>query len=201
MATYSAYQDFAPQAHVMWSLNELHLRLRAGLLGQQELLPVLVFTAFSIEAYVNSLGERLLPAWEQMERNGWRKKIEALYALMGQQADWAMEPLAFAIELFEIRNRLAHGKTERIVASFECSPEDAEDLLDHPELNPVWFRSITVDWTLQSAVRYKALIEHLRDVMGQIDGDPMAATNSGFLADGCSDEVPDIQLLTMNMLK
>ena len=44
-----------------------------------ELTPVVVILAFSIEAYLNALGERHLPIWSELERLPWRSKIEILY--------------------------------------------------------------------------------------------------------------------------
>jgi hypothetical protein len=90
-------------------------QLERGGSSRIELTPIVVFLAFSIESYLNSIGARKLNIWEELERLSWRKKIAILHKTAGRTLEWGKEPLQFATEVFALRDRLAHGKPERIV--------------------------------------------------------------------------------------
>ena len=131
-----------------------------------ELLPALVFAAFTIEAYVNSVGSRKVTFWDQLERLPWRNKIEILHSTAGAQADWGKDPLQLATQLFEIRDRLAHGKEDSIAGPTCDTYMEAKSVLMVQHLKPKWFALVTKGWVLGTRERTVNLLQHLGSLHG-----------------------------------
>lgn len=131
-----------------------------------ELLPALVFAAFTIEAYINSVGSRKVEFWNQLERLPWKNKVEILHSTAGVQADWSQDPLQLAIQLFKIRDRLAHGKEESITGPQCRTYIEAKSALLVGYLQPQWFALVTKDWVIGTRQRMISLLQHLGTIHG-----------------------------------
>ena len=74
---------------------------------------VTVFAAFSVEAYCNHLGARKMPdtwdSWADTE-----VKVIRLAAKVGLNVDWQVRPFQGVRKVLKVRNRLAHGRTEKL---------------------------------------------------------------------------------------
>jgi len=197
MGNYTIYREFTAHGPAVQALGLIYKRLEAGMLLEEEVMPLIVFTAFSIEAYVNHLGYSL-PGWK--ERSPWKQKIERLHNAVGQPCDWGSNPLDFAVEVFCIRDRLAHGKPERIDLSFSASPDEAENFLDHPDLTPAWFRTcLDLEWAARSRERFLRLAAHLGGLLGHIQGHVSHASETKFDASKCDSDYPEVHLVEMNV--
>ncbi len=86
------YMHFTAQSTALQAFYLMIGRLKKGELTEGEYPCVVVFMAFSIEAYVNTLGSRQISFWDEIERLPWRKKIEILHSAAGAQANWAPRP-------------------------------------------------------------------------------------------------------------
>jgi hypothetical protein len=73
-----------------------------------------VFSAFSLEAYLNHLGATRFRCWEELERLSVDAKLSLLLENLGQSPDFSKRPFQTTKILFRIRNQLAHGKTEKV---------------------------------------------------------------------------------------
>lgn len=134
-----------------------------------ELTPVVVILAFSIEAYLNALGERHLPIWSELERLPWRSKIEILYKTANKVPNWGTQPLQFAVEIFSIRDKLAHGKPECVVGDLRNTNTEAWE--DVEVLQPDWIRKITKPWVTDAGHRFHALMSHMANMFGEKEDD------------------------------
>ena len=134
-----------------------------------ELTPVVVFIAFSIEAYLNALGDRHLPIWSELERLPWRSKIEILYKTANISPNWGAQPLQFASAVFSLRDKLAHGKPERVVGKLRDT--NAEAWEDVEVLQPDWVLNITKSWVTDAQHRFHALMVHLANMFGEREDD------------------------------
>jgi len=66
---YIARTEFTPHTIAYQSFTELYYRqLQADNPTPDALLPLLVFMAFSVEAYVNYIGSVSIPYWDDLER-------------------------------------------------------------------------------------------------------------------------------------
>jgi hypothetical protein len=107
------------------------------------LMIALVFSAFTIEAYLNHLGARIIPFWSKMERNlSPSKKLEILAIQLGLPIDFGKRPFQSVKSIFQLRDSLAHGKTEHLM-------EESIQILDDrekPELPKAeWQKQVTLD--------------------------------------------------------
>lgn len=188
MTHYQAYLDFSPQVRSIGALMAMHARVaRDDTVSIVELLPIVVFTAFSIEAYINSIGARKIMFWDQLERLPWRHKMEILHTNAERSAEWSRGPLQFAADVFRIRDQLAHGRSERVRSPLCDTVENAHSFFStrRDELEPNWYKGITREWVIASQERFRLLMVYLGDLYGFPETDHLHA------ASGDIDAVPD----------
>jgi hypothetical protein len=66
--------------------------------------------AFSFEAYLNAIGSRELPLWNEWD--DYYKKIDKIFQLLKIAPDWGKRPYSSVSAMRKLRNTLAHGKPE-----------------------------------------------------------------------------------------
>jgi len=76
----------------------------------------MVFCAFSLEAYLNYLGQEKLRCWSDVERklSPW-DKLQILAETMGYEVDSCARPFASFKEIFSFRSAIVHAKAEQKV--------------------------------------------------------------------------------------
>ncbi len=87
----------------------------------------LVFRAFYLEAFLNWLGQRIVPHWSYLERLKPKEKLDLLNGLIDLTPDYGSHPWQIVKDLFTFRNYLAHGKTEILQTESE---ENVDEILD-----------------------------------------------------------------------
>jgi len=156
--------------------------------GQRlELTPIVVFLAFSVESYLNSLGARHVVIWDELERLPWKSKVQILYKTAGRTPEWGHEPLQFATEVFKLRDKLAHGKPEKVLGPVVRDLREANDLLNSGELQPDWYKDITKEWVLQAKERFRLLMTHLGQLFGRHESDHLLQATGGIITDDEAD--------------
>lgn len=73
-----------------------------------------VFSAFSVEAYLNHLGPQRFKCWGELERLSVEAKLSLILEDLGERPDFSRRPFQTVKMLLRLRNQLAHGKTERV---------------------------------------------------------------------------------------
>ena len=68
MTTYQPYSNFTAQSRTVSALMSMYAQLEADASSRMQLTPIVVFLAFSIESYLNSIGARKLSIWDELER-------------------------------------------------------------------------------------------------------------------------------------
>ena len=177
MATYQAYNDFTAQSRTVSALMNLYANLEQKEGRKIELTPIVVFLAFSVESYLNSLGARHIIIWDQLERLSWKSKVEILYKTAGEKPNWGKEPLQFATEIFKIRDKLAHGKPERVLGPVVS---DAE-IIKHDSIEPEWYQSITEEWVLNAKERFRVLMVDLGALFNEHESDHLLTSTGGII--------------------
>jgi hypothetical protein len=110
----------------------------------------MVFSAFSIEAYLNHLGRSVTEFCDSVERKlSPREKLNLLASVLRFHVDYGSRPFQTFVDMFAFRNALAHGRTESLTQeTLQFLSED-----EVPELpRTKWEESIS----LESADRYLA---------------------------------------------
>jgi hypothetical protein len=79
----------------------------------------LVFTAFTLEAYLNWLGQKVFPRWSYLERLAPIEKLDVISDLLKLGVDNARRPWQTTKKLCRFRNAMAHGKPVTIETETE----------------------------------------------------------------------------------
>lgn len=72
----------------------------------------LVFSAFTMEAYINHVGDYLFVFWDDVEKLRPLGKLNLVCSLIAHDIDMGKRPYQSLTKLFKFRNELAHGKTK-----------------------------------------------------------------------------------------
>lgn len=128
--------------------------------------PPAVFMAFTLEGYLNTLGSREIPGWEDLERLPWKTKITLLHSFVGKSPDWGRPPLQFAKRIFKIRDHLAHGKPETTRGPLFSSKEDAKEHMATNSLEPKWYRDLTKAWVEEAYQNLVSVLGYLSELQG-----------------------------------
>jgi hypothetical protein len=101
-----------------------------------------VFAAFTVEAFLNELGERRVKNWEVFERKlGPREKLLLLEQVLHLSPDLGKRPFQSLHEMLRLRDALAHGKTVTVASDLIVdNPED--ESARYPE--PPWKKLCSV---------------------------------------------------------
>lgn len=184
---YQPYSDFTAQSRTVSALMSMYAQLERNSSVRPELTPIVVFLAFAIESYLNSVGARQLEIWDELERLPWKKKVVILHKTAKKPIDWSKDPLLFATEVFSLRNKLAHGKAERVVGPAFKSQMDANQLLNSQDLQPAWYSNITREWVMEAKERFRLLMIYLGGLFGLHESDHLHTATGGLLIDDESD--------------
>lgn len=187
MTTYTPFSDFTAQSKTVAALMSMYAELEHDQAHRAELTPIVVFLAFAIESYLNTIGERQFDIWDELERLPWRKKIAILHKAAKRPIEWGKDPLQFATEVFALRDRLAHGKPERVVGPVFDSRHEANTYLNAHDLQPAWYRGVTRDWVLQAKERFRLLMIYLGGLFSFHESDHLHHSTGGLLIDDGSD--------------
>ena len=77
-----------------------------------QIMASLIFTAFTMEAYLNHLGKQLLQCWNEIEISlSPSKKLRLLAEKIGIEIHERKRPFQTVFNIFKFRNWFAHGKT------------------------------------------------------------------------------------------
>lgn len=187
MTTHQAFTDFTAHSRTVTALMNLYASLEASEGRRVELTPIVVFLAFSIESYLNSLGSRHLEIWDELERLPWKTKVKILHKVAGRSAEWGKEPLQFATEIFKLRDKLAHGKPERVLGPVARDVHVAHEMSIGPDLQPDWYRGITKEWVLNAKERFRNLMIYLGKLFGHHESGHLLSSTGGVITDDEAD--------------
>lgn len=183
MKTYRPYINFTAQSRTISALMSMYAQLESGTPKRIELTPIVVFMAFSIESYLNSVGARKVEIWDELERLPWKKKMTILHKVAGRTADWGKDPLHFATEVFALRDKLAHGKPERIEGPWFTDEAQALECQNSQNMQPDWYAKITKDWVIEAKNRFRLLMIYLGGLFNLHESDHLLHSEGGCLVD------------------
>jgi hypothetical protein len=105
-------KTYAALFHTAWHLLDSAEKTKEGRL--LNLQAASVFFAFAFEAYLNHVGAAELTFWEEIDRISYTDKLSVLAKHLGFKADKSRRPFQSIKALFDLRNALAHGRTQRV---------------------------------------------------------------------------------------
>lgn len=87
----------------------------------------LVFTAFTLEAYLNHIGPKVFKCWDDLERLAPRKKLNVMAERLQVDINYGKRPWQVMKNLFGFRNDIAHGKSAVVKISNVVSLDKYSD--------------------------------------------------------------------------
>jgi len=118
-------KTYAMLYHVAWHLLDFAKNHEVGSLLQLQ--SSVVFHAFTFEAYLNHLGSVEISYWDEIERIPYKNKLRVLAKHLGIDIEAGIRPFQSIWELFDLRDRLAHGRTVEIRDSYVTNVEPPHD--------------------------------------------------------------------------
>lgn len=74
----------------------------------------LVFTAFTLEAYLNHIGPQIFKCWDSLERLSPKDKLNVVADRIDLEINYGNRPWQVMKDLFGFRNDIAHGKSAKV---------------------------------------------------------------------------------------
>jgi hypothetical protein len=126
-------RTYAEMWHTSWCLLKKGQEQPKG--SHHQFMASLVFTAFTLEAYLNHVGLKLFQCWNDLERLGPNDKLNLIAEHIGLEIKRDRRPWQVMKDLFGFRNDIAHGKTVRLTSK-EIVPLDKHQEEGFPEFIP-----------------------------------------------------------------
>lgn len=129
--------------HTSWCLLEKGRQDTNG--SYHQFLASLVFTAFTIEAYLNHVGCILFKSWPEYERSlGPMQKLALLCERVEVTPDYSRRPWQILSQLLPFRNTVAHGKTEVLEKDVVLTIDEQYEEVLHSTLKTDWEKLATL---------------------------------------------------------
>ena len=87
----------------------------------------LVFTAFTLEAYLNHIGPGPFNSWSGLERLAPKDKLNIIAEKIGLEINYGDRPWQVMKDLFGFRNDIAHGKSVTVKETVTISVKKFND--------------------------------------------------------------------------
>lgn len=135
-----------------------------------------VFATFTVEGYLNHLGQKRVRNWSNMERKlGPQEKLLLLSDMLHLSVDTASRPVQTLRDMLQLRDALAHGKT--LTEKFEGvidNPLDEERRYPQPK----WKKLCNLDSVERMVEDAEKIIRHLCAEL-KLRRDPFECSGSG----------------------
>lgn len=151
-ALMEGWTEFYPYCYLLLAADTALEAAKLELPGRNyHYVTAIVFSAFAVEAAVNHVGIDHVPDWSKTERGmgGWEKKLTTLAVKFGMPLDFTTGPAQTVKTAFEVRDKLAHGKTW---VGEQCYLDDGHGIGDvsfpdwlQPSLNETRARQVIAD--------------------------------------------------------
>ena len=134
------------------------------------LLGSLVFSAFSLEAFLNHIGEHIFKCWEDLEPLPPRSKLTVICERLSISVDWGAMPWQIVPEIVGFRNKVAHGKNALLRLEKIVPKDDEYEEKMREFLFAVWQNYATEENAVCVRARLKDLFK-LIHAQANIEGD------------------------------
>jgi hypothetical protein len=105
----------------------------------------LLFSAFTHEAFLNTLGPKIISFWTELEYLRPNQKLTIIAETLHYRPDFGQRPYQTLKALFEFRNAMAHGRDEQIPLEGETTPR-LESGVGYTE-------AVTAEWVAYCTVK------------------------------------------------
>lgn len=177
---YYQYTEFTAQSRLVSALMGMYAILEKTPEDTRiDITPFTVFMAFSIESYLNSIGNRKVDYWNQIERISWKKKIEILHVIGKKKPVWGEDPLQFINYLFTLRDKLAHGKPEKIRSEPFQTLTEVQNIDPSYQYQPTWYEKLDREWAFSAKEKFRIAMQYLGSLHGFHESDYLHHSSGG----------------------
>ena len=135
-----------------------------------------VFAAFTVEGYLNHLGQKRVRDWSELERKlGPREKLLLLRNMLHLSVHMARRPFQTLRDMLRLRDALAHGKTLTVSSERVVGDPDDETARD-PQ--PDWKKLCSLDSVERMVEDAEKMVRHLCAESGS-KRDPFVSPGGG----------------------
>ena len=135
-----------------------------------------VFAAFTVEGYLNHLGQKQVRDWSELERKlGPREKLLLLRNMLHLSVDMARRPFQTLRDMLRLRDSLAHGKTLTVTSDNVVDDQDDEKAR-YPQ--PDWKKLCSLSSVERMVEDAEKMVRHLCAQSGS-KRDPFVSPESG----------------------
>lgn len=138
----------------------------------------LLFSAFTHEAFLNTLGPKILSFWTELEYLRPQQKLTIIAHTLHHKPDFSQRPYQTLKALFDFRNTMAHGRDETIRLDGEAVPYSPVGMY---AINAVWVAYCTVENAKRALEDVEAIARDLSDKANieKMAGYPFGSPESG----------------------
>ena len=135
-----------------------------------QLMSSLIFTAFTLEAYLNHIGKKIFTCWNDLERMSLQGKINLISEKLNVEKDDSKRPFQTVKKLFAFRNDVAHGKTIPLKIEEEkwIDTNNIDDFM-HKEPLAEWEKYCTLNNAKRARVDVEAIMREFHKAAGITD--------------------------------
>ena len=90
-----------------WTMHQAEEKVEGSYF---QIMASLMFTAFTLEAYLNHIGQHIFICWDDLEQLSPQKKLNIIVEKLQLEKDDSIRPFQTIKELLKFRNAVAHGK-------------------------------------------------------------------------------------------
>lgn len=106
------------------------------------LLSAIMMSAFTVEAYLNYVGPKVEPGWDDFDKASPIAKLRHVASLLHLELDPSSGPMQTVTELFRFRNNMAHPRPSQLVEETLHTHEDYQKSLYEQPI-PKWMNFAT----------------------------------------------------------
>ncbi len=135
-----------------------------------------VFATFTVEGYLNHLGQKRVRDWSELERKlGPQEKLLLLRGMLHLSVDISRRPFQTLRDMLHLRDALAHGKTLTMTSDLMVGDPD-DETAQYPQ--PDWKKLCSLSSVERMVEDAEKMVRHLCAQSGS-KRDPFASLGSG----------------------
>lgn len=136
-----------------------------------QLMASLIFTAFTLEAYLNHIGHNIFKYWKDLEQLSPKRKLNLITEKLGIERDDSKRPFQTVAKLFRFRNDVAHGKTVHLKSENMVKVADLDRALNRTvyHLETSWEKYCSLRNAERAREDVKKIIHNLHKASGMTD--------------------------------
>jgi len=129
----------------MWNISRALLQSGKGnpQFSNHHFTASIVFTAFTLEAYLNHIGLQLFNCWGVIEKLSPKDKLNVIIEKIGLEVNFGNRPWQVINNLFGFRNDIAHGKSTEVVENIILNTDNLDNSIIYDLAKTKWEKYCT----------------------------------------------------------